>query len=259
METTLPTPAPPLPSLVLVPVFVGELNGRTQLLVDARELHTFLKVGRDFSNWIKDRLNEYGFSEGEDYSPILANRSDGLPGKPRTDYHLCLDAAKELAMVERNEQGRMVRRYFIECERRLLQAPPAAPVDIAPLLEKFKDELMLIFIEREGCFPRRRGARQVPNQRDLFISAERLDADTDHAKRTVTAYILKMSRRLIVSSAIRRFNKANEKGTLPAGVARAAKLALSDMRGRGPKPNLSLSTFYRWKRLYFPDNTPAKP
>ena len=43
-------------------------------------------------------------------------------GRPSTEYHITLDMAKELAMVERNEQGRAARRYFIECEKKLHQA-----------------------------------------------------------------------------------------------------------------------------------------
>ena len=30
-------------------------------LVSARELYEFLEVKRDFSTWIKDRINKYGF------------------------------------------------------------------------------------------------------------------------------------------------------------------------------------------------------
>lgn len=102
----------------LVPVFTGEIQGEQRQLCNARDLHTFLEVGRDFSNWVKARIEEYGFLEGEDYSPILANRSDGKAGKPRIDYHLTLATAKELAMVENNDKGREVRRYFIEMEKR---------------------------------------------------------------------------------------------------------------------------------------------
>lgn len=104
-------------STFLVPIFNGELDGRYQQICDARDLHGFLLVGRDFSSWIKGRIDHFGFVEGEDYSPVLGNRSDGLPGKPRTEYHLTLDMAKELAMVENNDQGRQVRRYFIAMER----------------------------------------------------------------------------------------------------------------------------------------------
>jgi phage anti-repressor protein len=250
----LPTTVSPSPDLI--PVFVGELNDRLQLLVNARDLHAFLMVGRDFSNWIKERLDEFGFAEGEDYSPNLANRSDGKPGKPRTEYHLSLDTAKELAMVERNEQGRKVRRYFIECERRLLQAAPAqpaAPPDLAPLFEKLKGELVLKLAELDGRPPRRRSKEPSPYQWDLFIETESLDTDMERAKRTVTAFILKMSRRFVLKLAVQRFNKAFESETLPADVMKAAKLALHEKRGRGSHLNLSLRTFQRWKRQYFPD------
>jgi len=81
---------------------------------NARELHGFLEVGRDFSTWIKDRITEYSFIEGQDFSPILG-KSTG--GRPTTEYYLSLDMAKELSMVERNEKGKQARRYFIECER----------------------------------------------------------------------------------------------------------------------------------------------
>ena len=98
----------------LIPVFNGELDGRAQHLCHARDLHTFLGVGRDFSNRIKGRIEQYGFVETEDFSPILAKSTGGRPG---IEYHLTLDTAKELAMVENNDQGRQVRRYFIAMER----------------------------------------------------------------------------------------------------------------------------------------------
>ncbi|MDH0099960.1 antA/AntB antirepressor family protein [Stutzerimonas stutzeri] len=84
----------------LIPVLQGEIEGRTQQLCDARDLHQFMQVGRDFSTWIKDRIEQYGFVEGEDFSPVLG-KSTG--GRPTNEYHLTLDMAKELAMVENND------------------------------------------------------------------------------------------------------------------------------------------------------------
>ncbi|MDD9334082.1 MAG: antA/AntB antirepressor family protein, partial [Bartonella sp.] len=87
--------------------------------VNARELHAFLEVKRDFSNWIKDRINKYSFLKNQDYI-VFANFGENLQGgRPSTEYHLTLDMAKELSMVEHNEKGRQARRYFIECEKKL--------------------------------------------------------------------------------------------------------------------------------------------
>lgn len=123
----------------LVPVFTGQLQDQTIQLCNARELHAVLEVGKDFSNWIKDRIAEYGFTEGEDYSPKLANRSDGKAGRRRTDYHLTLDMAKELAMIENNDKGRQVRRYFIACEKK--SRPPAFSLR-AVMLEDNSDPIL---------------------------------------------------------------------------------------------------------------------
>lgn len=93
------------------------------LLIDARILHQTLKVGRDFSNWIKARIEEFGFEPNKDFfssidSPNLANQKTGRGGDRRSiQVHLTLDMAKELAMVERNEIGRSIRRYFIQKEK----------------------------------------------------------------------------------------------------------------------------------------------
>ncbi|MGG2141724.1 antA/AntB antirepressor family protein [Symbiopectobacterium sp. RP] len=104
----------------LIPVFNGTIANDSILLCNARDLHTFLNVGRDFSNWIRERISEYGFTANLDYI-VFSPDSAKTVGRRRKDYQLTLDTAKELAMVERNEQGRQVRRYFIECEKKLHQ------------------------------------------------------------------------------------------------------------------------------------------
>jgi len=110
----------------LVPVFAGTLAGQPTQLCNARDLHATLEVAKDFTDWIKYRIEQYGFIEGEDYSPNLGKTSR-RGGRPATDYHLTLDMAKELAMVENNERGRQVRRYFIQIEKDARAKVPNAP------------------------------------------------------------------------------------------------------------------------------------
>lgn len=116
--------------------------------VNARDLHSFLGVGKDFSTWIKDRVEQYGFVEGRDFacapaagassvrSPVSGSENRG--GQNRVDYHVALDMAKELAMVERTEKGKQARVYFIECERRA-GAPAALNLSRMDLLQLAMD------------------------------------------------------------------------------------------------------------------------
>ncbi len=90
--------------------------GQAQQTVNARELHAFLEVQTRFNDWIKNRVDEYGFIENQDFIAFTENLVNG--GR-RIEYALSLDMAKELSMVERNAKGKQARQYFIDCEKRL--------------------------------------------------------------------------------------------------------------------------------------------
>lgn len=89
----------------LVPVYE---DSEQRTVVNARELHQALSVGRDFSTWIKDRLKKYKFSRGEDYEVFPHSGENPNGGRPTTEYLLTIDTAKEIAMVENNHEGKVV-------------------------------------------------------------------------------------------------------------------------------------------------------
>ncbi|EEV5583980.1 antA/AntB antirepressor family protein [Escherichia coli] len=121
----------------IIPVISGVIGGRETNIVSAKALHKALGVGKDFSTWITDRISEYDFTIGHDYSvhktisPNLGKSPNGAAyskikhsGRPGKDYLLSVGMAKELAMIERNDQGRAIRRYFIQCEEELQRSVP---------------------------------------------------------------------------------------------------------------------------------------
>lgn len=112
-------------SVAMFDIETRNLPGGSVQTVNARDLHQYLEVGKDFSTWIKDRIRQYCFIEGADFiSENTAPQNGGVGNRgAKVEYHVSLDMAKELAMVERNERGRQARRYFIDCERRLNANP----------------------------------------------------------------------------------------------------------------------------------------
>ncbi|WP_208541325.1 antA/AntB antirepressor family protein [Bartonella capreoli] len=102
----------------LITISKQTVGQETVQTVNARDLHAFLEVGKKFADWITNRINQYEFEERKDYIVTLPKI-----GKHKNvvlkEYHLTLDMAKELSMVERNEKGKQARRYFIDCEKKL--------------------------------------------------------------------------------------------------------------------------------------------
>lgn len=93
-------------------------NGKQ--LVSARELHKYLEVKRDFTTWIKGRIERLNFKENLDFTVSESfHQNGGKGGRPQKDYIITLYMAKCLAMMEKNQKGDEVRDYFIKCEEQL--------------------------------------------------------------------------------------------------------------------------------------------
>lgn len=100
----------------LLPIYENE---KKEKLVNARELHEKLQSKQEFANWIKNRIKKYEFIENEDFICFdKFIKADRYGNKTLKEYYLTIDMAKELAMVENNQMGRNIRRYFIEVEKR---------------------------------------------------------------------------------------------------------------------------------------------
>lgn len=130
-----------------LPVIVDE-----DFSIDARILHSQLKVGKDFSTWIKGRINKYKFINDLDYK---IHYDSNVPNSGDTDftsfssnqlarlgikieYSLTSNMAKELCLVENNEVGITSRKYFILME---------------DLVKRNKDWLGTRFAERKNYIP----------------------------------------------------------------------------------------------------------
>jgi len=123
----------------LIPVASRPVGSESIPTVNARDLHSFLEVGKDFSGWIKDRITQFDFSENQDFviTEVLSSpNSASAKARPQVmkEYALSLDMAKELSMVERNAKGKQARQYFIECER-VAKSVPALPTDPMAILK----------------------------------------------------------------------------------------------------------------------------
>lgn len=92
--------------------------------VNARIVHEWLGVKTAYTNWIKRRIEKYGFEEHIDYcrTEVAAkygtNKNNELAS---VEYHCTPDMVKQLAMIESSEMGKLARLYFLDCEVKLIE------------------------------------------------------------------------------------------------------------------------------------------
>ena len=97
-----------------------ETNENLEPIISGRELHKKLGVETKFQDWIK-RMLEYGFVENLDFTKQneLSQKREGSRMVERNieQYYLKLDMAKEICMLQRNDIGKLFRKYFIQVEK----------------------------------------------------------------------------------------------------------------------------------------------
>jgi anti-repressor protein len=103
-------------------------NAEGKQVVSARELHIALEVQKHFSQWIEPKLER--FTNGIDF---LTLELESTGGRPSTDYLITLDCAKLISMLQNNEVGDKVRKYFLECEKIAMQPKQLSRLEILTL------------------------------------------------------------------------------------------------------------------------------
>lgn len=112
----------------LVPVYEASTGEK---VVYGSELHEVLGAPSVYREWVKRRLSDIDAIENEDFQGVEISTPSGQTKK---DHIIKLDTAKEMAMLERNEKGKQVRRYFIQVEKKY-KAASLATQELSPQLQ----------------------------------------------------------------------------------------------------------------------------
>lgn len=92
------------------------LNENHEPVVSGRQLHETLGVKTKYADWF-NRMIEYGFTENQDFLLLKNEQQTGRGGHNKVDHIIKLDMAKEIAMIQRTDKGKEVRKYFIQVEK----------------------------------------------------------------------------------------------------------------------------------------------
>jgi phage anti-repressor protein len=124
----------------LITVSKATIGGDTINTVNARDIHSFLVVGQDFSTWIKRQIERARLVEDRDFITLTQKREREIGATTSIEYFLTLEAGKHIAMLSGTDKGFEVREYFIECERAAKQQLFKLPATYAEALRALADE-----------------------------------------------------------------------------------------------------------------------
>ncbi|KGQ31909.1 antA/AntB antirepressor family protein [Gallibacterium anatis] len=116
--------------------FTGTINNQPTLLINARDLHKVLQVKTRFDIWINRRLEDNLFLENVDFLNVIKSErvKTGVWGSREMevkDYHLTIDTAKHLCLMEHSEIGYQIRQQFIEDDNKMRALIPQLTAELA--------------------------------------------------------------------------------------------------------------------------------
>lgn len=178
----------------LVKIQSEQINGELVQTVNARDLHEFLGVGKDFSNWIKAQIKRARLVQDRDFVTVAQK---GVGGKfAATEYHLTIASGKHVSMMAGTDKGFEIREYFIECEsmaknHALVQhASPAVRPELAAtdIFKSFNEIGKLIGLDtNEAAFHANHATQQLSSVNILeLMGVTRLLAPAQEANFTPT-------------------------------------------------------------------------
>lgn len=161
----------------LVPVYETSTGEK---VVYGSELHKILEVKSNCREWIKRRFSDIGAVKNADYTTVEISTVSG--GTPKKDYIIKLDTAKEMAMLERNDKGKQVRKYFIQVEEKYKQA--AININqLSPELQMFNQIFQQVAkTELEQKKLAERADQQEKNMKTIIDTFKGTDSDVGTEK-----------------------------------------------------------------------------
>ncbi len=158
----------------LIPVTPRKIGTEILPTANARDLHAFLGVTKEYATWVKTWLRKAHLVEHRDYEVFSSEGRNPKGGRPSLEHYLSMDAAKCIGMMSGTAKGDEVRAYFLTCERLLLERDtPSAPQTRGDILVQLAEayraqEERLLEVETA----QREQALQLIEQQSLLITTQ---------------------------------------------------------------------------------------
>lgn len=126
-----------------------------QQVASGRDLHAYLGVSSNYTTWF-DRMVGYGFVEGQDFIALLSNSGKQVHGGAnKTDHAVTFDMAKELGMIQRTPEGKRIRQYFIEAEKKAAMASaPKTYLEALKVAAEIEESRLILEAQVEADKPK---------------------------------------------------------------------------------------------------------